>query len=72
MAANGLSLQSHTPKLPAPGEIFEWAFQAMRQRNWVEASRRWAVLREAYPKHPAPWVQGATAHIEAKDLETTA
>ena len=30
---------------------------------------RWSVLRNAYPEHPAPWIQGAVAHIEAGELK---
>ncbi len=69
MATNLNSRQSGKVALPPPGQVFEWAYQAIRERNWLEASGRWAVLREAYPRHPAPWVQGAIAHMEANELE---
>jgi lipopolysaccharide transport system permease protein len=55
--------------LPPPEEVFEWPRQAVRERNWTEASSRWSVLRSAYPKNPVPWIQGAVAHIEAGELE---
>lgn len=47
----------------------EWAFQAMREGNWPEATQRWAVFRKAYPEHSAGWLQGAKAHIEANELD---
>lgn len=56
-------------ELPPPENAFEWPRQAMRERNWPEAARRWAVLRKAYPKHPGTWFQGANAHMEAGQLD---
>jgi len=56
-------------ELPIFDEAFEWPKQAVRERSWLEAARRWAVLREAYPEHPAVWSQAAYAHIEAGELE---
>lgn len=41
----------------------------MRERNWSEAAKRWAVLREAYPNQAATWIQGAIAHFKANELE---
>jgi lipopolysaccharide transport system permease protein len=41
----------------------------MREKNWSEAILHWTVLRNAYPNHPAPWIQGAVAHIEAGELK---
>jgi lipopolysaccharide transport system permease protein len=41
----------------------------MLDHQWSEAAQRWAVLREAYPKDPATWIQGAISHIEADDLK---
>ena len=55
-------------KLPPPEQTFEWPQQAAKKQDWKEASRRWAVLRKAYPRHPATWLQGALAHIEAGEL----
>ncbi|WP_240992153.1 tetratricopeptide repeat protein [endosymbiont of Riftia pachyptila] len=60
--------QSAKNKLPSPEHVFEWPRQAMREKNWSEATQRWAVLRKAYPKHPASWFQGAIAHIEAGEF----
>ena len=62
-------LQPDQSQLPPHERAFEWPRQAMRERNWKEAAWRWGVLRKAYPKHPAPFFQGANAHIEAGDLE---
>ena len=56
-------------RLPSPEHAFEWPHQAMRERQWSEAAQRWAILRAGYPYHPAPWLQGALAHIEADELE---
>jgi len=54
--------------LPPPDQAFEWPREAIREGNWLEAARRWAVLRKAYPQNPATWFQGAIAHIEADEL----
>jgi lipopolysaccharide transport system permease protein len=56
-------------ELPSYEQAFEWPRQAVREQNWREATRRWAVMRKAYPEHPATWLQGANAHIEAGELE---
>lgn len=40
----------------------------MRDKRWTDAARRWAILREAYPNHPAPWVQGASTLLESGEL----
>lgn len=50
-------------------QAFEWPRESSRDRNWKQAAQRWAVLRKAYPKHPAVWLQAANAHIEAGELE---
>lgn len=62
-------MSSNIDNLPSPQETFEWPRQAMRERNWSEAAKRWAVLRKAYPDHPATWFQGAGTHIEAGELD---
>ena len=56
-------------KLPPAEHTYEWPQQAAKELNWKEASLRWEVLRVAYPKHPATWLRGAAAHIEAGDLQ---
>jgi len=58
-----------TFNLPLPEQTFEWPRQAAQEKNWTEATLRWTVLRKVYPEHPAPWIQGATAHIEAGELK---
>lgn len=55
-------------ELPSPKDAFEWPRQAMREQQWSVAAQRWAVLRKAYPEHPATWLQAAIAHIEANEL----
>ena len=69
METNVTHLQPTKGELPSPEQAFEWPRQAMREHNWPEAARRWAVLRKAYPNHPATWFQGANAHIEAGELD---
>jgi len=56
-------------ELPAPENVFEWPNQAVREKNWLEAVRRWAVLRKVYPEHPAVWCQAAAAHLELEELD---
>ena len=58
--------------LPPLEQFFDWPRQAVREQNWSVAARRWAVLRKAYPLHPATWIQGALAHIEAGELKAAA
>lgn len=62
-------LQPYQSKLPPHEQAFEWPYEAARERKWLEASQRWAVLRKAYPEHPATWFQAANAHIKAGELE---
>ena len=69
MNENVVVLQPTTVGLPSPEQVFEWPQQAVREHNWAEAAQRWAVIRKAYPEHPAVWIQGASAHIEAGELE---
>jgi len=56
-------------KLLPPEEAFKWPEQAIRDKAWIEAAKRWAVLREVYPQHPATWCRAASAHIEAEEWE---
>lgn len=55
-------------ELLPPEQAFEWPRQSEKQQHWEEASRRWAILRKAYPEHPDTWLQGAKASIELGDL----
>jgi lipopolysaccharide transport system permease protein len=61
----------HTDKdiLLPPEKAFEWAHDAMREQNWGDAAQRWSVLRQGYPDHPAPWFQGAAAHIKIGEFD---
>ena len=61
----------HTDKdiLPPPEKAFEWPRNATREQNWEDAAQRWGVLREAYSDHPAPWFQGAAAHIQSAEFD---
>ena len=69
MESNVSDLQATEAELPSFEQAFEWPQQAAREQNWPEAALRWAVLRKAYPEHPAPWIQGALAKIEAGEME---
>ena len=69
MATNITDLQPTKDNFPPPEQSFDWAHQAAREQNWLGAAQRWAVLRNAYPKHPSTWIQGAAACIKAGDLE---
>jgi len=62
-------MSSDIDNLPSPQETFDWPSQAMRERKWSEAAKRWAVLREVYPNQAATWIQGAISHTEAGELE---
>jgi lipopolysaccharide transport system permease protein len=69
MTSNTTTIQSNETELPSPEQAFEWPRQAMREQNWGDAAKRWAVLRTSYPNHPAPWFQGIATHLEAGELE---
>lgn len=69
MATPSNTIKQVKSMLPTHEQAFEWPRQAMRERKWSEAAARWAILREAYPKHPAPWIQAASAHMEAMELD---
>jgi lipopolysaccharide transport system permease protein len=56
-------------QLPPHDQVFDWAWQAVQEKNWQAAAQRWEVLRQSYPKHSATWLQGAHACIEAGDFE---
>jgi len=62
-------MPSSPNELPPHEQAFEWPYQAVREGNWLEASRRWAVLRKAYPEQPATWFLATNAHINAGELE---
>ncbi|MCU7813423.1 MAG: phosphate ABC transporter permease [Candidatus Thiodiazotropha sp. (ex Notomyrtea botanica)] len=68
-------MQQHTyhdgdpqDQLPKPDDFFSWPQDAAHKHEWKESASRWAVLRKAYPNHPATWFQGANAHMEAGEL----
>jgi len=52
-------------ELQPADKAFEWPFQAMRNRQWVDSAYRWAVLRKAFPQHPATWFQGIDSYLKA-------
>lgn len=69
MKTNITALQPTKSELPSPEKAFEWPQQAVREKNWSEAAKRWAVLRKAYPNQGGTWIHGAIAHIKAGELE---
>lgn len=69
MKTNLTHIPSNKLELPLPAQVFNWAEEAMQKKQWLAATRRWAVFRRAYPDHPAPWFQGINAHIEAGQLD---
>ena len=44
--------------------------EAIRRKNWSEAAKYWALMREKYPNHPRGYVGGAIALKERKDFAT--
>lgn len=70
MSTNTGASQPEETGLPPFEQVADWPQQAVREQNWAAAARRWAVLREAYPRHPGTWIQAALAHIEAGELKT--
>lgn len=67
-----------TSDLPSADEAFEWAMEAMRDKDWPRAAQRWALLRITYPDLAPPWIQAATVlnrlgkHTSACELLTEA
>ena len=72
MSEYKLSQKHYHVTLPPIEQVFDWAFNAMRERNWQEAANRWAILRRAYPERPATWFQAAIALMEAGELNQAA
>lgn len=52
-----------------PCKAFEWPISSIREKNWLEAAKRWEVLCRAYPDHPTPFFNGVTAYLEAGDID---
>lgn len=69
MKTQDTDIKPDTEETLQPQKAAQWAFQAMREKNWSEAAQRWAVLRKAFPEEPAVWLQGAKSHIEAGELD---
>ena len=69
METNITHKQSNNGVPISPEQAFKWPREAMQNKDWPEAAKRWAILRKAYPNHPAPWFQGANAHIKANELD---
>lgn len=61
--------QDSHPKLPPFSELVELPLKFMRNKEWLEATKCWSILRYNYPEYPAPWLQGAHAHVEAGELD---
>ena len=48
------------PERPAP--LVEYAWLASAQRDWLEAARRWALVRERFPDAGETYLRGAQAY----------
>lgn len=51
------------------GDFIVWCKDAMRQKNWDEATKRWALMREKFPKRPEGYVGGVNALKESENFE---
>lgn len=61
-----------TDALPPPDAALAWARRAMRNSNWQDATERWAIVREVYPRQVAAWVQAAAAHRRLEEFDASA
>lgn len=61
--------QNTQPKLPPFSEAIKLPEQFLANKKWSDAARCLAVLRNSYPEQAATWLDGASAHIEAGELE---
>ncbi|MBR5347582.1 MAG: tetratricopeptide repeat protein, partial [Deltaproteobacteria bacterium] len=52
-----------------PGLYIQYGDIAMRRKNWPEASRRWALMREKCPRHPRGYTDGAKSLAEQEEFE---
>jgi tetratricopeptide (TPR) repeat protein len=58
------------PRFPnVPGLLMDYAGTASIRRDWPEAVRRWAIVRERYPNEPSGWQMGAAALRESGQRE---
>ena len=55
------------PQEQAP--VIEYAWLASARRDWVEAIRRWATVRERFPGAAEGYIRGAAAHSELWQYE---
>ncbi len=47
----------------------EYGDIAVRQKNWSEAVKRWALMREKFPENPRGYIAGSAALKESKNFE---
>ena len=52
-----------------PSIRFAWAVIASSRNDWIEANRRWDVVRNQFPDEIRPWIEGAAAlsHMSNSD-----
>jgi len=55
-----------------PSLMIEYALLAHRGGEWTEAARRWAALRERFPRNPEGYEKGAEALAASGDTEEAA
>ena len=68
-AADALVLAGLKKFPKAVGLYIEYGDIAMRQKNWSEANKRWALMREKCPEHPRGYVLGEVALKELGEVE---
>ena len=59
-------------ELPPPEQVFPWAHEAMRERNWPESGATLGSIASGLPATGGTWIQGAVAHMEAGQIEAAA
>ena len=67
-AADALALEGQEKFPKEVGLYAEYGWIAMRQRDWPEAVKRWALMREKLPEHPCGYYSGAAALKEQGDF----
>ena len=68
-AADALALEGMEKFPKEPKLYIEYGEIAMRRKDWPEAARRWALMREKIPAYPRGYVSGDRALREQKDFE---
>ena len=68
-AADTLALEG-MKKFPEESKLYaEYGDIATRRKDWLEAIKRWALMREKFPEHSPGYIGGVTALKKNKDFE---